>query len=91
MKKITLINFIMAIGIFIFMGIASAGPINTNKEGIAIKGYDAVAYFIMGKPIVGKREFQHDWNDAKWHFANNDHLELFKANPAKYAPQYGGY
>jgi YHS domain-containing protein len=91
MKKITKIICLMVAGIFVFVGTVLAGPINTNREGIAIKGYDAVAYFMVGKPVVGKKAFQHDWNSAKWYFSNEDHLELFKTNPEKYAPQYGGY
>jgi YHS domain-containing protein len=72
-------------------GSALAGSVNTNKDGIAIKGYDTVAYFTTGKPVMGTEEFQHNWKNAKWHFANASHLELFKNNPEKYAPQYGGY
>jgi YHS domain-containing protein len=66
-------------------------PINKNWKGLAIKGYDPVAYFTDGKPIEGKKEFEYTWQDAKWRFANKDHLNLFKSDPEKYAPQYGGY
>jgi YHS domain-containing protein len=66
-------------------------PVNVNPEGIAIKGYDTVAYFTRGEPVQGKKEVSHRWNGATWLFANNDHLELFKSTPRKYAPQYGGY
>lgn len=66
-------------------------PINKNWRGLAIKGYDPVAYFTMRKPAEGKKEFEYKWQDAKWRFANMEHLNLFKANPEKYAPQYGGY
>jgi hypothetical protein len=65
--------------------------INKNPEGLAIKGYDPVAYFTLGKPVKGKNMFEHKWQDAIWRFANEDHLNLFKSNPEKYAPQYGGY
>ena len=66
-------------------------PINKNWRGLAIKGYDPVAYFTLGKPVAGKQEFEYKWQDAKWRFANEDHLNLFKSDPEKYAPQYGGY
>lgn len=66
-------------------------PINVNGEGIAIKGYDPVAYFILNRPVKGQNEYQFEWNNAKWLFANNDHLKMFKENPDKFAPQYGGY
>ncbi len=66
-------------------------PVNKNWRGLAIKGYDPVAYFTLGKPVAGKQEFEYIWQDAKWRFANEDHLNLFTSDPEKYAPQYGGY
>jgi len=57
----------------------------------AIKGYDTVAYFTEGKPVEGKSDFSTDYNEATWLFASQQHLDLFLANPEKYAPQYGGY
>lgn len=66
-------------------------PINTNWQGLAIKGYDPVAYFVDGRPIEGKKAFEIQWSDAKWWFANAEHRDLFKSDPEKYAPQYGGY
>jgi YHS domain-containing protein len=66
-------------------------PVNVTAEGIAIKGYDPVAYFTQGKPVQGKKEFSHQWNSATWLFGNKMHLDKFKSNPARYAPQYGGY
>ena len=49
------------------------------------------AYFTDGKPVPGKDAYRHEWMGAKWKFANQAHLDLFKADPAKYAPQFGGY
>jgi len=57
----------------------------------AVDGYDVVAYFDQGRPVKGKDEFSTKWKGAEWHFASAEHLEAFKANPEKYAPQYGGY
>ena len=65
--------------------------VNKNWRGLAIKGYDPVAYFTLGKSVQGKKEFEYKWQNAKWRFANEDHLNLFKSDPEKYAPQYGGY
>ena len=65
--------------------------INTTWGGVAVKGYDTVAYFTEGKPIEGKKEFETEWKGAKWRFANASHLEMFTADPEAYAPQYGGY
>lgn len=69
----------------------AADPVNKTLFGIAIKGYDPVAYFTMNQPLKGSKEFSVDWNGATWRFANQDHLDLFRAQPEKYAPQYGGY
>lgn len=78
----------------------AAPPINTlerkglfgyEHNGIAIRGYDTVAYFTQNKPVEGKDEFSTDWSDATWKFSSQEHLDLFVANPEKYAPQYGGY
>ena len=61
--------------------------LNTNGRGLAVKGYDPVAYFTLSKPVEGKKEFEYKWKDAKWRFTNEAHLNLFKSNPEKYAPQ----
>jgi YHS domain-containing protein len=66
-------------------------PVNTTADGLAIKGYDPVAYFTRGEPTKGSEEFEYEWNGAKWRFATAEHLDIFKADPEKYAPQYGGY
>jgi len=57
----------------------------------AIKGYDAVAYFTEGKPVKGDDDFSYNYLGAEWLFSSQEHLEMFKADPEAYAPQYGGY
>jgi YHS domain-containing protein len=66
-------------------------PINVDADGVALKGYDPVAYFTMGKPVKGEARFGYDWHGARWLFASQEHMDLFKVSPEKYAPQYGGY
>ena len=60
-------------------------------NGAAVHGYDVVGYFTDGKPMQGKEEFSAEYMGATYRFANAEHLDLFKADPAKYVPQYGGY
>lgn len=60
-------------------------------NGVAIRGYDAVAFYSDHKAIPGSSAYEYKWNGASWHFANKIHLDSFSANPVKYAPQYGGY
>ena len=92
MKKVNSLFGLALVGFFLLAVVpAWAGPINTDKRGVAIKGYDTVAYFTVGKPVPGKRKFQTAWQGATWYFANPKHRDLFVANPKKYAPQYGGY
>ncbi|MBI3454131.1 MAG: YHS domain-containing protein [Rhodospirillales bacterium] len=69
---------------------AGAQAINATR-GIAIQGFDPVAYFTDGKPARGSSEFKFAWNGAEWRFASAQHRDLFAANPEKYAPQYGGF
>lgn len=57
----------------------------------AIQGYDPVAYFTQSKPVKGVKEFSFNYADQMWYFATAENLELFKSNPEKYAPQFGGY
>jgi YHS domain-containing protein len=59
--------------------------------GVAIMGYDTVAYFTEGKAVKGSEEFSYEWLGTPWHFANAKHREMFMSEPLKYAPQYGGY
>ncbi|MGD0283014.1 MAG: YHS domain-containing (seleno)protein [Dissulfurispiraceae bacterium] len=66
-------------------------PVNKTSDGVAIKGYDPVAYFIDGKPVRGSIGFEYIWMGAKWHFASADNRDLFIRNPEKYVPKYGGY
>jgi YHS domain-containing protein len=58
---------------------------------VALKGYDAVAYFTEGKAVKGRADFQHEWMGAKWHFSSAANRDLFAKSPEKYAPQFGGY
>jgi YHS domain-containing protein len=60
-------------------------------KGIAVGGYDPVAYFTAAKPVPGKPEFTHVHDGATWRFASAANRDMFVADPTKYAPQYGGY
>jgi YHS domain-containing protein len=80
--------------LFAFVSFATAAekPVNTTLlGGLALKGYDAVAYFTEKKPVKGLKEHSFAWNGATWRFASEENLRRFEAEPARYAPQYGGY
>jgi YHS domain-containing protein len=88
MKKILMIA---GMGLLMAMqGFAQKATV-FNSNGIAIHGYDPVAFFTENKPEKGKEQFSYKWQDVNWLFATKENLESFKAMPEKYAPQYGGY
>jgi YHS domain-containing protein len=71
---------------------AAQDPIYTGSlRDLAVSGYDPVAYFEEGRPVEGNDELSFEWQGATWRFASQDHLDRFAADPASYAPQFGGY
>jgi hypothetical protein len=75
----------------------AAGPAGAGGReifstgGVAIHGYDPVAYFTEGKPVAGRRDLMLKWAGAMWRFSSPENLAAFEMNPRRYAPQYGGY
>ncbi len=65
--------------------------VNTDSAGVAILGYDPVAYFTDAKAVAGEPEFTARHDGATWRFASAEHRDAFVADPVRYAPQYGGY
>lgn len=93
-KRIT--RFFLLIVVAAIMGtwtpqVSAFEEVNKDSFGVAIKGYDPVAYFTEGDAVQGKSEFSYSWNEAKWHFASEANRDLFASEPERYAPQYGGY
>jgi len=80
-----------AVGYFYFFSKPALTAVNTTSDNIAIHGYDTVAYFTMGKATKGDEKIEHIWHGARWRFSSATHRDLFKANPDRYAPRYGGY
>ena len=64
---------------------------NTNSDGVILEGYDAVAFFADNKPVKGDAQFRFNYDKAIYYFASQQHLDLFKADPEKYKPQFGGW
>jgi YHS domain-containing protein len=58
---------------------------------LAIKGYDPVAYFTVGKPTPGLPAIEYEWHGYRYRFSRAEHRELFKADPVRYAPQFENY
>jgi YHS domain-containing protein len=86
-------RLVLLFGVTLLPALAAsrADPVNKSSGGVAIKGYDPVAYFNDGKPVKGSAQFTHQWNGATWQFASAEHRDQFAKSPEKYAPQFGGY
>ena len=65
--------------------------VNVTPDGIAIGGWDTVAYFTDNRAVAGSSEFSHEWQEATWLFSSAEHRDLFAADPEAYAPQFGGW
>ena len=80
--------------LMLFIGMASVQSFAQNqylKNGVAVQGYDVVAYFESNKAIQGNSEINAKYNNAVYFFFSEKNKEFFLKNPQKYAPQYGGY
>ncbi len=85
---------IYSLAVLFFIGICSIHAQKSEvfcTNGIAIKGYDPVAFFKESKPVMGRETLSYQWKGATWLFSTKENLDAFKAAPVKYAPQYGGY
>jgi len=69
----------------------AAEPPVFAPDGVAINGYDPVAYFAEGRPVPGDAGITLDWNGTTWRFASAANRDTFAAAPKRFAPQYGGY
>ena len=92
----------MFLSLMLFIGIAAAVAacsttntetlgINVDTEGLAVRGFDAVAYFAVDAAVKGDAKYSYVWNGAKWLFSSEENMKKFAAAPDAYAPQFGGY
>lgn len=87
--------YILALVAFALVGGSKAYAADAIYTGIfsnkAVSGYDTVAYFTEEDSVKGSSDFMTEYRGVKWYFSSNKNLELFKKNPTRYAPQYGGH
>jgi hypothetical protein len=81
----------VAVGAWGLRNSGGVEPVNKSSAGLALRGYDAVAYFREGAPAEGSAEFEHHWNGARWRFKSAENRDRFAREPETFAPQYGGY
>ena len=89
MKKLSL--FVLAVGLVLPVFAQTKSLLNLDKTGVAIQGYDPVAFFTDNKPVKGDQKFLAKHDGAIYFFASKEHKDIFKADPAKYEPEFGGY
>lgn len=82
---------VLAAGLILSVAYCAAIEPVYSKSGVAIRGYDPVAYHTDARPVAGNKDYQTTYQGAVWYFASAEHLARFQAEPARYAPQYGGY
>lgn len=93
MKTQQPVYWAVAVAAMLMVGAVAAekAPVYTAKSGnVGAGGYDVTAYF-DGAPARGDKAFRAEYQGAEWHFASAANRDKFNADPAKYAPQYGGY
>ena len=95
-KCLSTIPFLVAVVLFANLPGSAVGgsdpvPAVNTADGVGLKGYDPVAYFTPGGPTPGVDQYTYRWKGVTYRFASAEDLGLFKANPEKYLPQYGGY
>jgi YHS domain-containing protein len=69
----------------------STSPVNVDAQGLALRGYDPVAYFEDGKPTRGTEKLSASHHGARYLFVSESHRKRFLQNPKKYLPQFGGF
>lgn len=84
------LNFALAVPALAY-DITSTAPVNVSSAQIALKSYDPVAYFTVGKPVLGSEEYSAEHEGAIYRFSSAEHLAMFEAEPAKFVPQHGGF
>lgn len=88
----SLLSIMITIMTFFSISAFAADPIETGTfNNKAIYGFDTVAYFTENKARKGEKDITFQWRGADWHFSSVENRDLFKNDPEKYAPQYGGY
>ena len=78
---------------FLVIGISpgiAVDKVSKSKSGVAIRGFDTVAFHTEKRAVKVKKEFAYQWNDATWYFNNAENRDLFAADPLRFAPQFGG-
>lgn len=77
-----------AVGGLALFVIGMALAVGTETMPLAIKGYDPVAYFTVGKPVPGRPDLEYQWDERRYRFSSAEHRDRFRADPLRYVPQF---
>lgn len=89
MSKLLLVS--LSLLSFITLASSAEPLVNVDKDGVGIKGYDPVAYFLEARAVKGSADYQSTVNGVTYNFASAGNKAAFDADPAKYEPQFGGF
>ena len=91
------LRWTVAFGVIALAAIAASAlagskpAVNLSRGQLALRGYDAVAYMTASRPVPGTTDFVYRWNGAVWRFSTAANRDTFARDPARYAPEFGGY
>jgi YHS domain-containing protein len=95
-SRASLVSAVLALGMQ--AGLSRPAQASTTEQvvvnrysGLAIEGFDPVAYFVDARPVIGLAEFEASEAGAVWRFRNEGNRASFVAHPDIYGPQFGGY
>lgn len=76
---------------FASVAVAADKDMNADANDVAISGYDTVAYFNKNMPVQGSDKYTAVYKNTIYKFSSEQNRDAFRANPEKFAPQFGGY
>lgn len=89
---ITLVSVLLLVSGLLAQDVVALRKKNSNlEEGVAIQGYDPVAYFTQNKAVKGKKELTLQYEGITYYFFTPENKETFRRMPATYEPAYGGW
>ena len=87
----TLATMLGALAITLSAAVNAGPDTETDANDVILAGHDVVAYFSEGKPVKGSSSYTATYNDAIYQFSSRKNRDSFRADPARYAPAYGGF
>lgn len=91
MKKLARSVVLALFGLVVVAAAGAEDAINRGQDGLAVQGYDTVAYFTEGEPVLGSSEHEVEMHGVRWRFSGAGNKERFLADPEAYMPRYGGF